>query len=228
MNEKQTPPSETQGTKAVPRLSTRCIHAGDTRDALGAAHTPLYAHSTFAFPDTRSLLDVVEGRTEGNLYTRYGQNPTIRAVERKLADIEGGENALVFGSGMAAASATFLALCRAGDHIVCLGDVYGGTYELLERDLPGLGITTTFLLGRDIDRLDAAIHDRTRVVIFETPTNPNLEVLDIAAIALVARARVVAAVVDGTFATPVNQNPLALGADLVLHSTTNTSADTAT
>ncbi len=201
-------------------LSTRCIHAGDQRDAKGAIHTPLYNHSTFGFPSTQALLDVVQGRTQGSLYTRYGMNPTIVSVEEKLASIEGAEGALVFGSGMAAESATFLAHCKTGDHIVCIGDVYGGTFELLSYNLPQLGITTTFLLGDELGRLEEVMHDKTRLVFFETPTNPNMEVFDIAWIAEIAKRRGVLTVVDSTFATPVNQHPLALGADLVIHSTT--------
>lgn len=201
-------------------LSTRCIHAGDTLDPRGAIHTPLYNHSTFAFPNTQGVLDVVEGRADGSLYTRFGLNPTIRAVEEKLASIEGGENAWVFSSGMAAESATFLSLCKAGDHIVCIGDVYGGTFELLEQNLSSLGITTTFLLGGELRGLSDAIRDNTRLVFFETPTNPKMEVFDIAAISKISHERGALVVVDNTFATPVNQNPLALGADLVVHSTT--------
>ena len=201
-------------------LATRCIHAGDERDAQGAIHVPLYNHSTFGFASTSDVLDVVEGRRAGSLYTRYGLNPTIRAVEAKLAAIEGGESAWVFSSGMAAESATFLAHCRAGDHIVCIGDVYGGTYELLASNLPGLGIETTFLLGSELDRLDDALRGSTKVVFFETPTNPTMEVLDIAAISAAARRCGALTVVDNTFATPVNQRPLTLGADLVVHSTT--------
>jgi cystathionine gamma-synthase/methionine-gamma-lyase len=120
-------------TEATPAqgqaLSTRSVHAGETRDAQGAIHTPLYTHSTFAFDSTTDLLDVVEGRTAGNLYTRYGLNPTIRSLEAKLADLEEGEQALAFSSGMAAEAAAFLAHTRAGEHIVCIGDVYGGTFE---------------------------------------------------------------------------------------------------
>jgi len=201
-------------------LSTLCVHGGEERDAQGGVHTPLYNHSTFGFPNTKALLDVVEGRVEGNLYTRYGMNPTIRATERKLALLEGAEGALVFSSGMAAESAVFLAHCKAGDHIVCVGDVYGGTYELLHSQLPGLGIQTTFLLGNEAGRLAGALNERTRIVFFETPTNPAMEVIDIAKVAGAARAGGVLTVVDNTFASPVNQSPLKLGADLVVHSTT--------
>jgi cystathionine gamma-synthase/methionine-gamma-lyase len=201
-------------------LSTRCIHSGEKLDTNGGIHTPLYNHSTFGFASTEAVLDVVEGRSQGNLYTRYGLNPTIRSVEAKLADLEGGELAWVFSSGMAAEAATFLAHCKAGDHIICIGDVYGGTFELLGDNLPRLGITTTFLLGSELDCLDEVIKPTTRLVFFETPTNPNMEVIDIRRVAKIARARGVLTVVDNTFATPVNQLPLELGADLVIHSTT--------
>ena len=201
-------------------LSSRCIHAGDTLDEHGGIFTPLYTHSTFAFPDTKSVLDVVEGRVQGSLYTRYGLNPTIQSLEKKLAAIENGEAAWVFSSGMAAESATFLAHCKTGDHIVCIGDVYGGTYELLIDNLPDLGIHTTFLLGSEIDRLKTCIKNNTRIIFFETPTNPNMEVQDIAVIASIAKQHGALTVVDNTFATPVNQQPLHLGADLVVHSTT--------
>ncbi|MBI5444986.1 MAG: PLP-dependent transferase [Deltaproteobacteria bacterium] len=201
-------------------LSTRCVHAGEELDTQGAIHTALYNHSTFAFRSTSDLLDVVEGRKEGNLYTRYGLNPTIRSLERKLADLENGEAAYAFSSGMAAEAGTFLAHLKSGDHVVCIGDVYGGTYELLAANLPGLGIQTTFLLADEAAKLGSALRDRTRIVFFESPTNPMLDVLDIREIARTARAGGALTVVDNTFATPVNQNPLDLGADLVVHSAT--------
>ena len=201
-------------------LATNCIHAGDTLDERGGIFTPLYKHSTFGFPNTQSLFDVVEGRVQGSLYTRYGLNPTIQSLEKKLAVIEGGEAAWVFSSGMAAESATFLAHCKAGDHIVCIGDVYGGTYELLDANLSDLGITTAFILGNEVHKLNEFIKSNTRIVFFETPTNPNMEVLDIAAIADVAKNHGALTVVDNTFATPVNQKPFEFGADLVIHSTT--------
>jgi len=201
-------------------LSTRCVHAGDVRDAQGALHAPLYDQSTFGFARTQDVLDVVEGRVAGNLYTRYGLNPTIKALEAKLADIEGGEAALACSSGMAAEAATFLAHATSGDHIVCIGDVYGGTFELLGSDLPRLGITTTFLLASEVGRLPEVIRDTTRIVFFETPTNPLIDIIDIRAAALAVSGRGVLVVIDNTFASPVNQNPLAHGADLVVHSAT--------
>lgn len=201
-------------------VSTRCVHAGEARDAEGAIHTPLYNHSTFAFANTGDLLDVVEGRQDGNLYTRYGLNPTIRSTERKLADLEGGEAALAFGSGMAAEAATILAHTKAGEHVVCLGDVYSGTIELLSENLSRVGIDTTFLLNNEVERLEEVVAERTRIVFFESPTNPTMDVFDIAEIAAVARRVGALVVVDNTFATPVNQNPLEHGADIVIHSAT--------
>ncbi len=201
-------------------LATNCIHAGDALDERGGIFTPLYNHSTFGFHNTQGLLDVVEGREQGSLYTRYGLNPTIQSLEKKLASIEEGEAAWVFSFGMAAESATFLAHCKSGDHIVCIGDVYGGTYELLDVNLPNLGIETTFILGNEIHMLSDAINKNTRIVFFESPTNPNMEVFDIAEIAAVAKKNGALTIVDSTFATPVNQRPLTLSADLVIHSAT--------
>lgn len=201
-------------------LSTRCVHAGDAPDAEGAINTPLYNHATFAFESTKELLDVVEGRSDGNLYTRYGLNPTIRSTERKLAALEGGGTALAFGSGMAAEAATILAHTRAGEHVVCLGDVYSGTTELLGENLPRVGIETTFLLNSEVERLEEVVGERTRIVFFEIPTNPTIEVLDIVAIAAACREVGALVVADSTFASPVNLNPLEHGADIVIHSTT--------
>ncbi len=202
-------------------FSTRCIHAGESLDVQGGIHMPLYNHSTFAFKNTEELLDVVEGRNpEGNLYTRYGLNPTIRGLEKKCADLEGGQGCLAFSSGMAAEAATFLALCNAGDHIICIGDVYGGTFDLLNENLPTLGIETTFVLGNELADLPQQFRETTRLVFFETPTNPNLEVLDIRKIAAVAKEHGALTVVDNTFASPVNQQPFELGADIVVHSAT--------
>ena len=200
------------------RLSTLCVHAGELEDAHGSPHTPIYTTTTFAFPSTAAILDVVEGRKAGALYTRYGLNPSIQALETKLAALEGAEAALAFASGMAAETATFLAHGRAG--IVCIGDAYGGTLELIGAQLPLLGIPTHLLLGSELDRLDALLANGARLVFLETPSNPTMEVFDITAIAARAHAHGALLMVDNTFASPVNQQPLALGADLVVHSAT--------
>jgi len=199
-------------------LATRCIHAGELTDAHGSPHTPVYTTTTFGFPSTAAILDVVEGRAAGGLYTRYGLNPTIQALEAKLASLEGGEAALAFASGMAAEAAAFMAHGRGG--VVCIGDAYGGTLELIGNQLPQLGISTHLLLGDELERLEALLAGGVGLLFLETPTNPALEVFDIAALAARAHAHGALLMVDNTFASPVNQQPLALGADLVVHSAT--------
>ncbi len=199
-------------------MSTAAIHGHSHTDPHGSPHPPVYTSTTFAFENTAALLDVVDGRARGALYTRYGMNPTIFALEETMAAIEGAEAALSFTSGMAAESALFLEHGR--DGIVCLGDAYGGTMELLADQLPLLGINTTFLLGSEIDGLETALKSGAKLVFFETPTNPALELFDIAAISAVAHRHGALVAVDNTFASPVNQRPLELGADLVSYSAT--------
>ena len=199
-------------------LATRSIHGHGFRDAHGSPHVPVYDTTTFKFDSTADLLDVIEGRKPGSLYTRYGMNPSILALEEILSGLEGAEAALSFSSGMAAESALFLAHGR--DGIVCIGDAYGGTLELLDKQLPLLGIRTHLLLGSELERLDALLGEGARLVFFETPTNPTLEVLDIRAIAQRVHAHGALVAVDNTFASPVNQRPLELGADVVIHSAT--------
>ncbi|MFA9461257.1 trans-sulfuration enzyme family protein [Thiohalorhabdus methylotrophus] len=203
-------------------LATRCVHAGDRSDAFGSPHTPVYNTTTFRYPSTDALLDVVEGRAEGALYTRFGANPSVRSLEAKLAALEDAEAALAFTAGMGAESSLFFAHGREG--IVCIGDAYGGTLELLTDQLPRLGMDTHLLWETEPVALRAQLEERlaagARLVFLETPTNPSLEVYDIAEISEVAHAYGALVAVDNTFATPVNQNPLGLGADLVMHSAT--------
>lgn len=199
-------------------MTTRMIHSGFIKDALGSPHLPLYDTTTFKFDSTRQLLDVVEGKTDGFLYTRYGANPTIQSLEAKLASLDNAESALVFSSGMAALSALFLAHGRQG--IVCIGDAYGGTLELLSQQLPGLGIPTYQLFASEEQKLGQLLAEGVGLVFFETPTNPRLELLDITKIAEMAHAHGALVAVDNTFATPVNQQPLKLGADIAMQSAT--------
>lgn len=201
-------------------FQTKCVHGGEQLDKEGAIHIPLYNHSTFGFRTTSDLLDVVEGRKQGGLYTRYGLNPTILAVEKKLATLEDAKNAYVFSSGMAAEAAVFMTYCKPGDKIICIGDVYGGTYELLNSNLKQFQIETEFILGSDLHTLENSISDNTKIVFLETPSNPNIEIFDINEIAVLCKKKNALLIVDNTFASPVNQNPLELGADMVVHSTT--------
>lgn len=202
----------------IPGLATQAIHGSGQRDAHGSPNTPIYNTTTFAFGSTAELLDVIEGRQRGALYTRYGMNPTLFALEDTLARLEGAQAALGFASGMAALAALFLALGREG--IVCVGDAYGGTLELLTEQLPLLGIRTRLVLRSEAGQLDSALADGAGLVFFETPSNPRLELFDIGAIAAAAHARGALVAVDNTFASPVNQRPLGLGADVVMHSAT--------
>ena len=199
-------------------LATRAIHGSTLKDAHGSPHVPIYTTTTFAFASTADLLDVVDGRKPGSLYTRYGLNPSLFALEETLASLESAELAWAFCSGMAAEAALFLTHGREG--IVCIGDAYGGTLELLSSQLPLLGIPTHCLLGHELDRLDALLAGGAKLVFFETPTNPTLELFDIRAIAERAHAHGARVAVDNTFASPVNQRPLELGADFVMHSAT--------
>jgi cystathionine beta-lyase/cystathionine gamma-synthase len=199
-------------------LATRCVHAGETADAHGSPHAPVYTTTTFKFASTADLLDVVEGRKAGALYTRYGMNPTILSLEQKLAALEGAQVAWAFCSGMAAETALFLTHGRPG--IVCVGDAYGGTMELLAAQLPLLGIRTELLPSQELGRLDDVLARGFKLVFFETPTNPVLEIFDIHALAKLAHAHGALVAVDNTFASPVNQQPLALGADFAVHSCT--------
>ena len=199
-------------------LSTRCVHAGEIDDAHGSPHTPIYNTTTFKFPSTADLLDVVDGKKPGSLYTRYGLNPTVQALEGKLASLEGAEMAWAFCSGMAAEAALFFAHGR--DGIVCLGDAYGGTLELLGSQIGMLGIRTHLLLGSELELAESRLKDGCRLVFLETPTNPTLEVLDIRRIAELCHRNGALLAVDNTFASPMNQQPLALGADFVVHSAT--------
>ena len=199
-------------------LETRCVHLGEGKDAYGSPHTPMYNTTTFGFKTTADILDIVEGRKAGPLYSRYGLNPSILNIEEKLAGLEGAEAALIFCSGMAAEAALFLSLGRKG--VICLGDAYGGTLELISQQLPELGIKTHLLLGKNLDRLEGLLKEGIGVVFFETPTNPNLEIFHIRRISDLAHKYGALVVVDNTFASPVNQQPLALGADLVIHSAT--------
>ncbi|MDX1465035.1 MAG: aminotransferase class I/II-fold pyridoxal phosphate-dependent enzyme [Halomonas sp.] len=198
--------------------ATRAIHGQRQKDAFGSPHMPIYDTTTFAYPDTAALLEVTEGHRQGPLYTRYGHNPTLYALEETLAALEEAEAAWAFASGMGAISTLLLAHGRRG--IACLGEVYGGTLSLLERQLPTLGIDTHLLDGHEPEALEQLLASGVGLVYLETPTNPTLRLIDIAAVAEQAHHHGALVAVDGTFATPINQNPLALGADIVVHSAT--------
>lgn len=187
--------------------STVCVHAGERKDATGSLVTPIYQTSTFYYPEWQKEY----------VYTRLS-NPTIEAAESKLAALEGGDGCLVFSSGMAAITATLLSVLEKGDHLVSIPDLYGGTRVLLDKELPRHGIGVGLVDCENSSALEDALTQDTRAILIETPTNPLLRVLDMKKIAKVAHRNSAILVVDNTFATPINQRPLELGADVVVHS----------
>ena len=199
-------------------LTTRAIHGESAKDQYGSPYTPVYNTTTFRFDSTAELMAVVNSERPAGLYTRYGSNPSVLAVEETLAGLENAEMAWAFCSGMAAQTALFVSYGR--DGVICVGDAYGGALELLGTQLPLLGIHTEFLLSDELARLDHLLAQGAKLVFFETPSNPTLELLDIRAICAKAHAYGAKVAVDSTFASPVNQRPLELGADFVMHSAT--------
>ena len=193
------------------QFATRAVHAGQTPDpTTGSIMTPVYLTSTY--------VQSAPGEHQGHEYARVS-NPTRSDLEANLASLEGAEHGVAFASGLAGLDA-ILRRMRPGDHIVATSDLYGGTYRLMRQVFEPMGVEFTFADLSDADALDAALTDSTRLVWVETPTNPLLRIYDIAALADVAHQRGVDVAVDNTFASPYLQQPLSLGADLVLHSTT--------
>lgn len=201
-----------------PSLSTQLIHAGQGQDQYGAAVAPLYDTTTFSFEDTAALLAAVESDEPAVFYTRYGMNPTIQALEQRLAALDHAEKALAFSSGMAAISCVCLTFGQRG--IVCLGEVYGGTASFLKQQLPQLGMSTRFVPSNDLIPLQNELAQGASLVVLETPANPTLSVTDISQVAELCRKAGAKLMVDNTFATPLNQQPLSLGADFAVQSAT--------
>lgn len=181
--------------------------------------TPIYETTTFVFENAAEVEAYNEGRSRKFLYSRYG-NPTVLEVEKKLAALEGAEMALVFSSGQAATATALLTLTRAGDEVVCSSAIYGGTLHLLSDLLPKFGIRARFVSLDELARPAEMLSDATRLVWFESPINPTLRCVDVRQVAEACRARGILSIMDNTFASPVNQQPLALGVDVVMHSAT--------
>jgi methionine-gamma-lyase len=201
-------------------FATLAVHAGEAPcPATGALDTPIYQSTAFVSADSAEMAAVYGEQKFAYMYTRWG-NPTIRALEQKVAALEGAEAALATASGMAAISSAILGCVKAGDHIVASRSLYGGAYNLLNKNLPRLGITTTFVGSTRVEDFEKALQPNTRLLYFESPSNPVLDILDIAALAELAHSRSLPAMMDNTFATPVLQQPLALGATVVVHSST--------
>ncbi len=201
-------------------LLTEVVHAGEPRShAHHAVTPPIVQTATYSFRDTAALVDYMEGREDRDEYGRYG-NPSVRVVEARLAALEGAEEALLFGSGMAAITTAILALVKGGAHVVLFADCYRRTRQFVTQTLERFGVAHTLVPPADLDALAAALRPETRLVISEAPTNPYLNVVDLEAVARICRARRVKTLIDATFATPVNLRAHAHGVDLVVHSAT--------
>jgi len=215
------------------KVSTQVVHSGEARrKPHGAITTPIVQSSTFTFENTAAVLAFMERKTartaarEGggdlSLRDEYGRysNPTLTAAEGKLAALEGAEDAVLFATGMCAITTSMLALLSAGDHAIAVRDTYRRTREFASSFLPRYGVESTLVPIGDMDALAGAIQPNTRLIFCETPTNPYLRIMDLAAVAELAQGRDIVTMVDSTFATPINLHPLELGIDLAVHSAT--------
>lgn len=192
-----------------PGASTLCIHAGTHHEArIGGACSPIFTSTAYAFPNP----------ADENIYPRYFNTPNQQVIARKVAALEKGEAAVVFGSGMAAISTLLLAHLKPGDHAIFQNDLYGGTVQFINRELTRLGVQVSW--GADAAEFAAVVRPETRLIYVESPSNPLLRCVDLAAVAALGRHHAVLTFVDNTFATPINQNPLGCGFDAVVHSAT--------
>ena len=202
------------------QFATRAVHAGESPcPATGALDTPIYQSTTFVSANADEMAAVYGEQKFGYMYTRYG-NPTIRALEVKMAALESGEAALAAASGMAAISTAILGYVKAGDHVVAARSLYGAAYNFLNKKLPRMGAQATFVPSTGIEDFEKALRPNTRLIYFETPSNPVLEIVDIAALGQLARSRGIPLMMDNTFASPFLQQPIALGVTVVVHSAT--------
>jgi O-acetylhomoserine (thiol)-lyase len=207
-------------TPKPPAFETLSLHAGQHPDPVTRARAvPIYQTTSYVFDDADHAAGLFNLERAGHIYTRIS-NPTNAVLEERLAALENGVGAVCTASGMAAMHLAIATLLGAGDHIVASASLYGGSINLLTHTLPRFGITTTFVNPRDLDGMRAAIGPNTRLVIAETLGNPGLEVLDIPQVAEIAHAAGIPLLIDNTFATPYLCQPLALGADIVMHSVT--------
>ncbi|MGB6409084.1 MAG: methionine gamma-lyase [Planococcus donghaensis] len=201
-------------------FETAVIHKGyDSTKHHDSLVTPLYQTSTYSFANAEQGEDRFAGNCEGNIYSRLG-NPTVRVLEERMAEIEGGQGALAFGSGMASVSAILIYLTKAGDHVLCSRGIYGCTFGLLEIMEEKYGITHSLVSMTTEEEVERAIRPETVCIYVETPINPTMELVNLEAVMAVAKKHNIRVVVDNTFCSPYLQNPLRMGADFVLHSAT--------
>lgn len=200
-------------------FNTKCVHSGIDEYEFGSVVPPIYQTSTFKFKSAQHGAALFAGEEKGYIYTRM-LNPTIEAMENAIAELEGGHKALGCASGMAATHTIFASLLSAGDHVICSSAVYGPTTTLLNTIMKKFGVETTFVDTSGIENVKRALKSNTKVVFIETPGNPTLCLSDIEEISKSAHKHKATVVVDNTFMSPALQNPIALGADIVMHSLT--------
>src|SRR5437764_1301642 len=198
---------------------TLAVHAARHLHEGAAVAPPIYQTATFRGFSTEDFAQRSHTPRHDEFYTRYG-NPTLTQAEAVLAALEGAESALLTASGMAAVSSVVLTLVNSGDHIVAQSNHYGGTYSLLNNFLPRFGVESTQVDQRDTAAFERALKPNTKLIIVESPSNPVMRLTDLRAVAALAKSRGITTLMDGTFATPLNQRPLELGCDLVFHSAT--------
>jgi len=205
----------------LPGDSTKSVHEAEPLDEqTGSVTTPIFETSTFGFRKAEDVPVAVGGFGEkGYTYSRW-ENPTVVRLEKKLAALEHGGDGAGFSSGMAAISTSVFSFLKKGVHVLAIKDLYGGTYALLHDILPDLGFDTTLVESSDFGALEQGVTKKTRIVYVESPTNPTLKIVDIRKAAKLAHSNGAVLMVDNTFASPVNQNPFEMGADVVLHSVT--------
>ncbi|MBI3859681.1 MAG: aminotransferase class I/II-fold pyridoxal phosphate-dependent enzyme [Thaumarchaeota archaeon] len=208
------------GTKAIlTGDSTRSVHEEEPYDEeTGSIIAPIYETATFGFTKAEEVPAAIAGK-RGWVYSRW-DNPTVVRLERKVAAFEKGEDGAAFSSGMAAISTSLFSFLKKGDHVVGIKDLYGGTFSMLHSVLPGIGIETVLVDTTDPDAMSDAVKKNTKIVYIESPTNPTLKLVDIRKSTRLAHDNGALLLIDNTFASPINQNPIELGADVVLHSAT--------
>ncbi len=191
-------------------FKTLCVHAGELKDEqFGGAISPLFPSTSYAFNDV-----------ESSQYPRYFNTPNQRGLAKKIAALEGAEAGMIFGSGMAAISTALMAHLESGDHVVFQNDLYGGTRNFVKHEFPKFGIEFSFTSGMTSDDFEKEIRENTKGIYIETPSNPTLKIIDLKEISDLAKAHGLWSMIDNTFASPVNQNPIHFGIDIVLHSAT--------
>ncbi len=200
--------------------STRSVHGTEEADKqTGSVTTPIYQTATFAFTKAEEVVKAAKGESSSYVYSRW-DNPTVKTLETKLADLEGAEDAAFFSSGMGAISTSVITFLQKGDHVLAIRDLYGEAYRMIHDFLPRFGVETTLVDTGDYASMRREIRKNTKVVYIESPTNPTVKIVDIARSAEIAHEVGAKLLIDGTFASPINQKPLSLGADVVLHSAT--------